>query len=141
MACSTNDWIHNLATRLPTVTVTPAVVFLCVLSLGAPSPALAQTVTTLYSFTGLSDGGSPAAGLTMDRAGNLYGTTAYGGNSGGAPCYVDGCGTVFKLEHKGSGWVLVSLYAFSGPDGAAPEARVIFGPDGNLYGTTTYGGQ
>ncbi len=52
-----------------------------------------------------------------------------------------GCGTVFKLAHKGSGWVFTPLYNFQGGnDGAAPGARVIFGPDGTLYGTTTNGG-
>lgn len=103
--------------------------------------AQAQTLTTLYNFTGGSDGADPAAGLTMDAAGNLYGTAALGGNTGGSPCDVDGCGIVFKLEHKGSGRFLVPLYAFSGPDGYVPQARVTFGPDRNLYGTTTYGGQ
>jgi uncharacterized repeat protein (TIGR03803 family) len=51
-----------------------------------------------------------------------------------------GCGTVFKLSHKTSGWVLTPIYTFIGPDGANPQARVIIGPDGTLYGTTTYGG-
>lgn len=74
----------------------------------------------------------------MDRAGNLYGTTAVGG-------HIDqncgfGCGTVFKLEHRSSAWILVPLYAFTGPDGTFPTARVVFGPDGTLYGTTSYGG-
>ena len=121
---------------------TAAMMFaIALLWVGLALPAQAQTLTTLYSFTGGADGGGPVAGLTMDRAGNLYGTTSYGGNKGGSTCDVDGCGTVFKLEHKGSGWVLVPLYAFSGPDGYVPEARVLFGPDGALYGTTTYGGQ
>ena len=71
----------------------------------------------------------------MDRAGRLYGTAS----SGGRPS-CDYCGTVFKMEHNGSSWLLVPLYEFSGPDGATPQARVIIGPNGNLYGTTTYGG-
>ncbi|MGA2371011.1 MAG: choice-of-anchor tandem repeat GloVer-containing protein [Candidatus Korobacteraceae bacterium] len=98
--------------------------------------AQAQTFTTLHSFTGGSDGAIPEAGLTMDAAGNLYGTTANGGHTG---CF-SSCGTVFKLKHEASGWILNPLYAFSGSDGANPEARVIVGPDGNLYGTTAYGG-
>ena len=102
-----------------------------------PQPAQAQTFKVIYNFTGGQDGGAPGAGLTMDRAGNLYGTATGGGSSGN--------GTVFKLSHKGSGkgsgWVLAPLYSFQGGnDGATPIARVIFGPDGSLYGTTTYGG-
>lgn len=94
--------------------------------------AQAQTYTVLYSFTGARDGATPAAGLTADRAGNLYGTT----NEGGA-----GYGTVYKLGHAKSGWTLTPLYIFgSNSDGANPVARVIFGPDGSLYGTTEYGG-
>jgi uncharacterized repeat protein (TIGR03803 family) len=96
------------------------------------SVAHAQTFTVLHSFTGGSDGGSPAAGLTVDAAGNFYGTTP----SGGA-----GYGTVFKLSHSRSGWLLSPLYSFAGPpDGATPVARVVFGPDHTLYGTTKYGG-
>jgi uncharacterized repeat protein (TIGR03803 family) len=101
-------------------------------------PAHAQTFAVLHNFAG-SDGALPYAGLTMDRAGNLYGTAAFGGNTGGN-CGASGCGTVFELKREGSGWILNPLYAFSGPDGNSPQARVVFGPDGNLYGTTTYGG-
>ena len=62
----------------------------------------AQTYKVLYNFTGGQDGGNPAAGLTMDKAGNFYGTAQQGGGSSG--CYYVTCGTVFKLTHKGSGW-------------------------------------
>jgi len=101
----------------------------------------AQTFTVLHAFTGQQDGGSPASGLTMDRAGNLYGTTAFGGPSGS--CFKGGgCGTVYKLTHTNSGWVLNTLYTFLGGfDGALPQARVIIGPEGSLYGTTTGGGK
>jgi len=101
-------------------------------------PAQAQTVTVLYNFTGGADGRYPAAGLTTDAAGNFYGTTSEGGYFG-SDCG-PGCGAVFKLERKGSSWVLFPIYQFHGFDGYYPEARVIFGPDGSLYGTTTYGG-
>ena len=101
--------------------------------------APAQTFTVLHTFTGGSDGDSPYAGLSMDRAGNLYGTAAFGGNGSGN-CQEGGCGTVYRLVRKNSSWLFYTLYAFSGSDGQNPEARVIIGPDGNLYGTTTYGG-
>src|SRR5271165_1484050 len=101
-----------------------------------PQPAQAQTFKVLHTFTGGVDGAWPYAGLTMDRAGNLYGTTQNGGKVGCGSG--SGCGTVFKLSHKGSGWVFTPLYTFqAGSDGAVPTARVIFGPDGNLYGTTS----
>jgi uncharacterized repeat protein (TIGR03803 family) len=94
--------------------------------------------TVLYSFTGGADGAIPLAGLIRDAAGNLYGTTEYGGdlacNSSGV-----GCGTVFKVDTTGKETV---LYSFTpGADGAAkPFAGVIRDAAGNLYGTTAYGG-
>ncbi len=93
----------------------------------------AQTFRVIHTFTGSADGYGPYSGLTMDRAGNFYGTTSGGGTYG--------FGGVFKLTHSGSGWVLTPLYSFQGgSDGANPEARVIVGPDGALYGTTISGG-
>jgi uncharacterized repeat protein (TIGR03803 family) len=98
----------------------------------------AQTYTVLHNFTGASDGGNPYAGLTIDQAGNLYGTTLYGGYDCGA---YGTCGTTFRLKHAGSGWVFNPLYNFQGGnDGANPFARVIIGPNGGLYGTTWDGG-
>lgn len=97
-----------------------------------PPSAQAQTYKVLHNFTG-ADGENPSAGLTMDRAGNLYGTTIYGGAAAS--------GTVFKLSHSGSSWVLNTLYSFTGgDDGGYPQARVIIGSDGSLYGTTSAGG-
>lgn len=94
--------------------------------------AQAQTYSVIYNFTGGADGASPLAGLTMDAAGNFYGTTAAG---------AAGNGTVFRLRHTGSDWILTSLYTFQGgDDGSIPGARVIIGPDGSLYGTTELGG-
>jgi len=124
-------------TRSFGITARPAAVALAIAILFALTAiaAQAQTFTVLHNFSG-PDGASPEAGLTMDAAGNLYGTAAYGANQG---CYST-CGTVFELKHEGSGWLLNPLYRFTGPDGANPAARVIIGPDSNLYGTTTYGG-
>jgi len=105
-----------------------------VLTISASS--LAQTFTVLHTFTG-DDGLSPFSGVTVDRAGNLYGTTKYGGVQN---CDL-GCGVVFKLAAQGSGWNFAPLYKFAGPsDGKSPIARVVFGPDGRLYGTTLVGG-
>jgi len=103
-------------------------------------PAKGQTYKVIYNFTGGADGAAPEAGLAMDGAGNLYGTTEEGGHTGGN-CYDYGCGTVFKLAYKGSGWVLTTLYTFqAGSDGSYPLAAVVIGPNGILYGTTDTGG-
>lgn len=118
-----------------------ALAMLGVLTMLAATPAQAQTFAVLHSFTGGGDGGEPYSGLMMDRGGNLYGTTAFGGALGSCS-YGLGCGTVYKLTHHGSSWVLNNLYTFrGGQDGAFPSSRVIMGPDGDLYGTTTSGGQ
>lgn len=90
------------------------------------------TETVLYRFTGGADGGFPASGLLPDGAGNLYGTTYYGGN--GCP---GGCGTVFKVDAAG---IETVLYSFSGgTDGAGPNA-LARDQVGNFYGTTSIGG-
>jgi len=95
------------------------------------------TETVLYNFTGSADGGQPYGSLVFDAAGNLYGTTDFGGS---ANCNL-GCGTVFKLTPGSSGWSETVLYTFSGGnDGREPSARVGFDAAGNLYGTTLQGG-
>jgi len=102
------------------------------LAVAAAPAAQGQTYSVIHNFTG-SDGDSPQAGLTFDKAGNLYGTTRYGGSHN--------AGTVFKVTRHGSGWLFTPLYNFTGGyDGSNPDSRVVFGPDGSLYGTTTFGG-
>ncbi len=86
--------------------------------------------TVLYSFTGEPDGANPEAGVALDPQGNLYGTT----NGGGA----SGVGTVFKVDTAGNETVLHS-FAWT-PDGGYPEAGVVLDAQGNLYGTTKWGG-
>ncbi len=113
-----------------------ALALICGLIMVATQLAQAQTLTVLHDFTMGGDGDFPTAGLTMDSAGNFYGTTAGGGYASLNCLY--GCGTAFKLSHSHSSWVLTPVYSFKGgDDGTTPEARVIFGPDGLLYGTTT----
>lgn len=91
----------------------------------------------LYSFTGNADGATPSASLILDAAGNLYGTTAYGGNFGGG-CGSLGCGVVFKVTPAGQE---VVLYKFKGgADGQSPLAPLVRDGNGNLYGTTSTGG-
>jgi uncharacterized repeat protein (TIGR03803 family) len=102
-----------------------------------PNATGSWTESVLHSFTGGLDGAQPSGGLTFDSAGNLYGTTNFGGS---ANCNL-GCGTVFKLTPGSSGWTESVLYTFSGDnDGREPSARVVFDAAGNLYGTTLQGG-
>lgn len=90
--------------------------------------------SVLYSFRGHpADGAIPYGALVRDQAGNLYGTTSGGGTSGP--------GTVFELSPSGSGWTEQVLYDFTGgSDGGAPFAGLIADEQGNLYGTTYFGG-
>ncbi len=92
--------------------------------------ARAHAVTTLVNFDG-TNGAFPVGGLLLDASGNLYGTT----NSGGA----NGVGTVFKVA--GDTHALNTLADFNGTNGAYPYgAELIADVDGNLYGTTSGGG-
>jgi len=105
------------------------------------------TETVLYVFKGnaAKDGASPVGGLVMDSAGNLYGTTAYGGTGN---CVVlgtlMGCGTVFEIsppQQKGGKWTEAVLYSFPTPkQGFVPVGDLVFDSAGNLYGATMFGG-
>jgi uncharacterized repeat protein (TIGR03803 family) len=92
----------------------------------------------LHSFAkDTNDGCAPVAGLTVDKAGNLYGTTFYGG------LYNDG--TVFKLTLGANGkWTEKVVHNFNWSlyvkDGTSPGAGLIFDAKGKLYGTTENGG-
>jgi uncharacterized repeat protein (TIGR03803 family) len=120
-----------------TMYLAPAI--LVMLMLFGIQAAHSQTYTEIYRFTGVPDGSAPLAGLTIDPAGNLYGTTALGGGSG--LCNGDGCGTIFRLARRNSRWIVKQLYSFAGgSDGAFPTARVILGSHRRLYGTTIQGG-
>jgi uncharacterized repeat protein (TIGR03803 family) len=96
--------------------------------------------TVLHSFGG-GDGAKPFAGLVLDAAGNLYGTTIYGGKQ---TCGGLGCGTVFEFTPSAEGgWTETVLHQFAGgaSDGELPQAGVILDSSGNIYGTTSQGGK
>ncbi len=94
--------------------------------------------TILYNFPNSSTQGyGPSSGVVLDKAGNLYGVT-YGG---GSICF---CGVVYRLApNKNGTWTYTVLHNFgeSESDGSAPQANLTFDSHGNLFGTTTGGGQ
>jgi uncharacterized repeat protein (TIGR03803 family) len=96
--------------------------------------------TVLYRFSGGEDGFYPLAGLAMDRAGRLFGTTEYGGYF--SSYCGSGCGTVFELvppAASGNPWTYAVIHQFSGGvpgDGALPQDPVVLDRAGNVYGTT-----
>jgi uncharacterized repeat protein (TIGR03803 family) len=109
------------------------------MSLFQVSNASAAAFKTLHAFctqSGCPDGGGPWAGLLMDQSGNLYGTTTEGGT------HADG--VVFQLVPNGASYTENVLYNFCAlancADGQAPYAGLIMDVDGNLYGTTAFGG-
>ncbi len=86
------------------------------------------TLNVLHSFGNGNDGYSPFAGVVLDKAGNLYGTTQEN--------------TVYKASpSSGGGWTESVIYDFTAKgDGSTPEAGLIWDQAGSLYGTTVYGG-
>ncbi len=119
---------------LSSVAVSAAIV---ILALGLT--ALAQTESVIYIFPGTEAGQYPTAGVALDAAGNVYGTTSSGGLStclGGI-----GCGVVYMLSPSSSGWTYNLVHIFQGgTDGAQPLGGIIVGPNGALYGTSGLGG-
>jgi len=97
-----------------------------------PSPDGCWKETILHQFKGGAGGFEAGAGVVTDKAGNLYGTTIYGGTC---------CGVVYKLAPGSNGkWTYTVLHTFNGYDGAQPDANLILDHKGNLYGTTATGG-
>ncbi len=93
--------------------------------------------TVLYNFTGGADGGEPYKGVTLDAAGNLYGTAV----TGGSGSCEGGCGVTYKLTKSGDTWTQTVIHAFTGGlDGSGPGARVAVDARGNVYGMTPTGG-
>ncbi len=92
------------------------------------------TQNVLHAFTGGSDGGVGSLGrLLLDSSGNLYGVTELGG--------AQQAGTAYRLSKSNGQVTFTTLYAFQGqPDAGSPYGGFALGPDGNLYGTTYFGG-
>jgi uncharacterized repeat protein (TIGR03803 family) len=94
--------------------------------------ASAQTVTTLHSFT-FDDGANPNfVTPTQGRDGNIYATTSIGGSKT-VKCF---CGTAFRITPQGT----LPSFSLDGTDGAIPDAGLLLGRNGLLYGTTSSGG-
>jgi uncharacterized repeat protein (TIGR03803 family) len=87
--------------------------------------------TVLHRFTGTNDGFNPEGSLLFDQAGNIYGTTIYGG--------LNGFGTIYELTPSAGSWTETVAYDF-GSDGHYPISGVIMDDAGNFYGTTYLGG-
>jgi len=100
------------------------------------------TEKVLHGFASGTDGANPNGGLVLNNKGAIYGTTYAGGIEGGE-CGSGGCGTAFKLVPLGTkdgSWTEKILYRFNVQDGATPAAGVVFGGNGDLYGTAYAGG-
>ncbi|HUK74099.1 MAG TPA: choice-of-anchor tandem repeat GloVer-containing protein [Candidatus Bathyarchaeia archaeon] len=92
--------------------------------------AQAQTFSVIHTFSG-PDGRTPVAGPTLDKYGDLYGTT-WGGGAGNY-------GTLYKLTPVNGSWLLNEVYNFTGlSDGGLVNGGVTIGPDGTLFGTTEF---
>jgi uncharacterized repeat protein (TIGR03803 family) len=109
------------------------IVYKLVRTSAAPGGVWAEVILHNFAPDGL--GYEPGGGVTIDGAGNLYGTTINGGS------LLCGCGVVYKLSPQPDGqWQYTLLHTFVGSDGAEPDANLTIGPDGNLYGTAAAGG-
>ena len=128
------EWISGMNLRTAVASMAVAILLIVIRS----AAAHAQTFTTLHGFNGMPDGAMPIGGLTMSAAGNLYGTTQYGG--------AEGWGMVFKLVHTGglgscTRCTVFLAFTIREPMMAlSPRQGSRSVPDGNLYGTNTLAG-
>ena len=114
------------------ITTLPLAITLVLIVIAIPA-AQAQTFNVIYTFTGHNSSQHPISGVIVDRQGNLYGDTAWGGTFDG--------GTAYELKRTGSGYVYNLLHSFGGEtDGSFPWGGMTIGPNGSLYGTTAGGG-
>src|SRR5882672_3956654 len=102
-------------------------------------PAGGYKETILHTFSA-KDGAHPSAALVFDSAGNLFGTTTWGGS--GCTSGTCGVGEVFELSPvSGGGWKQTILHQFQDSvDGAYPNGALVFDSAGNMYSTAQYGG-
>jgi hypothetical protein len=132
-----------MQTMRRTFTAEAAVLIALALFTPRDGASQASSYATLYSFKGGGDGASPE-GVILSKSGALYGTTLYGGaNTCETQTSFYLCGTVFELAPaKEVPWTKTVLYSFNGASGALPSygARLVFGPNGALFGTTMAGG-
>jgi uncharacterized repeat protein (TIGR03803 family) len=107
-----------------------------------PSAGGVWSETVLHRFGNSNDGAYPYGSLILDTAGNLYGTTGWGGSGACVDKFnAVGCGIVFELSPQAGGvWAEKILHNFNGTDGFFPQGSLIFDAAGNLYGTTATGG-
>jgi uncharacterized repeat protein (TIGR03803 family) len=127
---------------MPAVRLRLPVAFVCFVALlltATVLPAHTQTFSVLHTFKG-ADGGGPIGVLTLDNAGDIYGTASVGGvvdTFGLCASSGVGCGTAFVLNKAGR---QLGLYSFEGSNGMHPSAGLLRDATGNLYGTTYFGG-
>ena len=114
----------------PAITLMMSFILACV-----TLPAAAQSIQPIYSFT--NGPANPAGPLALGPSGNFYGTSYSGGTGDVDFNGFGGDGTVFEITTNGT---LTMLASFDSTNGAGPRAGLIWGADGNLYGTTKYGG-
>lgn len=118
--------------------------FVLSLALVIATPVSASSYHVIHRFQGGADGINPG-NLVADAAGNLYGTTGYGGSGPcSSPTSYPGCGIIFQLRppaQPAGTWTETVLYSFQGgSDGRYPAPSLVLDHAGNLYGTTTQGG-
>ena len=102
----------------------------------SPNGSGGWTMQTLHRFGRGSDGERPSGALVQDGAGNIFGTTEYGGQVGCGST----CGTVFELSPTSGGWVASTVFSFDGHAGGSSPSGLLRDANGNLYGTTGQGG-
>ncbi len=91
-----------------------------------------NSITDLYYFHGNPDGANAESPLLEDVAGNLYGTTSFIG--------AHNSGTLWEYSPSDNNFTVLHAFGASTTDGTVPKGRLIFGPDGNIYGVTALGG-